>query len=248
MRTALLDGDVYLYQAAAVAEYAHDWGDGVWSIEAHESEAIDAMCTAIERDIERADCGNVLIALTDRERTNFRNDWWPEYKMNRKGKRKPMLIPFLRDYVHDHYHTYERPGLEGDDVLGILMTHRNIVPGDKVCVTIDKDLHTIPGMHLRMGEDEVLEVTDEEAFDFFLKQCLTGDAVDNFPGCPGFGPKTVAKWFDKHGTNWEAVVKAYESKGLNEDDALIQARCARILHSTDYDFANKRVIPWSPYD
>jgi len=247
MATALIDGDVYVYKAAAVAEYEHNWGDGVWTLEAHESEAVSALVSSIEGDTQKADCGNVIVALTDRTQENFRNAYWPNYKGNRKGKRKPMLIPFLREYLHEHYHVYERPTLEGDDVLGILMTHPTLVPGDKVCITIDKDLNTIPGTHLRIGDDTTYTVDEEEAHEFFLTQCLTGDATDHFPGCPSFGPVKTDKWFDKYGCTWEAVVAGYESKGLDEMDAVLQARCARILHASDYDFNAKQHIPWSPY-
>jgi len=33
---------------------------------------------------------------------------------------------------------------------------------------------------------------------------------------------------------------------MTEDDALVNARLARILTVEDYDFQNKRPIPWTP--
>ena len=38
---------------------------------------------------------------------------------------------------------------------------------------------------------------------------------------------------------------AFEKKGLTESDALVQARVARILRASDYDFAAKKPILWS---
>jgi len=33
---------------------------------------------------------------------------------------------------------------------------------------------------------------------------------------------------------------------MTEDDALVNARLARILTAEDYDFENKQPIPWTP--
>ena len=48
------------------------------------------------------------------------------------------------------------------------------------------------------------------------------------------------------GYTWDTVVKAFESKELGEETALMNARLAKILQHTDYDAVNKRVIPWLP--
>lgn len=45
-------------------------------------------------------------------------------------------------------------------------------------------------------------------------------------------------------TDWEAVVSAYKKAGLTEQDALVQARCARILRAEDY--VDGEVKLWSP--
>jgi len=41
-------------------------------------------------------------------------------------------------------------------------------------------------------------------------------------------------------------VKAYTKAGLDEDDAIVQARCARILRSEDWDTETKRIKLWTP--
>jgi len=45
---------------------------------------------------------------------------------------------------------------------------------------------------------------------------------------------------------WSAVVDAYESKGLTEEDAVMQARMARILRAEDWDFGKKAPRLWCP--
>lgn len=43
---------------------------------------------------------------------------------------------------------------------------------------------------------------------------------------------------------WERIVRTYEAKGLTEQDALTQARCAFILRHGHYD--DGRVTLWTP--
>ena len=43
---------------------------------------------------------------------------------------------------------------------------------------------------------------------------------------------------------WERIVRTYEAKGLTEEDALTQARCAFILRHGHYE--DGRVAQWSP--
>ena len=46
--------------------------------------------------------------------------------------------------------------------------------------------------------------------------------------------------------SWETVVRLFESKEFTEDDALVQARCAFILHDGYYDFDSGKVNLWLP--
>ena len=56
----------------------------------------------------------------------------------------------------------------------------------------------------------------------------------------------ISALFEEEGYTWETVVKAFKSKGLGEEDALMNARLAKILTCEDYDPINRRVIPWTP--
>ena len=52
--------------------------------------------------------------------------------------------------------------------------------------------------------------------------------------------------FEKEGYSWDTVVKAFKSKDLTEEDALMNARLAKILTCHDYDPIQKTFIPWTP--
>jgi DNA polymerase I len=140
-----------------------------------------------------------------------------------------------------------KDGIEADDTLGILCTHPKLVPGKRIVVTIDKDLLQIPGHHYNPDRDEKRVVSLDGGDRWFFQQVLTGDATDNYPGCPGIGPKRASGILDatEPDTRWSAVVAAYKAMGLTEANALVQARLARILRHTDYDFERKEPILWS---
>lgn len=284
MRTLLMDGDVFAYRAAAAAEKAINWGedntdDGCqWTVTADLSAAADVLTADMDGLLEKLDGDRMIVALSDRE--NWRKDVLPSYKGNRKDARKPIILSPVRQYIRDNYDVWERPRLEGDDVLGILMTLRGKrwedELGERVCVTIDKDLRTIPGLHLAFHKQSegIVEVSPEEADRFHLAQGIAGDPTDGYTGCPGIGMQKAEEFLDepyilssetrtiqrgkragqevtkwvKSPTDdlWAGVLSLYARAGMNPEYALQQFRVARILRAQDYDFKNKEPILWTP--
>jgi len=51
---------------------------------------------------------------------------------------------------------------------------------------------------------------------------------------------------DTKGATWPSVVEAYKKAKLTEEDALMNARCARILRASDWDFKKEEVKLWTP--
>jgi len=92
----------------------------------------------------------------------------------------------------------------------------------------------------------VMSVTPEEGERMHYLQTLSGDQTEGYAGVPGMGMKRAAAWFDKHGYNWDAVVRAFVEKDLGEREALINARLAKILTVNDYDFEQQQPILWTP--
>ena len=268
---ALMDGDIFAYEMAASAEEPINWGDGVWTLHALEDPAIAKMDDRLKKAAEAVGADRMIIALSDDE--NWRKEVLETYKSNRDGVRKPMLLKMLKEHLQVEYECFIRPKLEADDVLGILATWKGL-KGKKVIVTKDKDLLTIPGHHYVLHKEEHREVTEDEADRLHLIQTLAGDPVDGFHGCPGVGEQTAARVLDeltgweqydhefKSGkrrgeiekrwrktdcnTQWETVVSQFNRAGLGEDEALRQARVARICRAEDYDFKKREVILWNP--
>ena len=124
--------------------------------------------------------------------------------------------------------------------MGIYATFE---PGN-IIVSPDKDMRQIPGKLYNL--DETIEVTEEEGMRWHLVQTLAGDQTDGYGGVPGIGVKRAIALLEKDGYTWDTVVKTFESKELDEETALMNARLAKILQHTDYDAVNERVIPWLP--
>lgn len=245
-RTLLIDGDVVAYQCAAALEEAVEWEPGYWTWSVNYEEVCLAVDQQIERYMDELKGSDYKLALTD-PKHNFRLDVLPTYKTHRKTVKKPLVLLYVKQWMEEERNGVLRPGLEGDDVMGIMATYPS--KGEKLIVSIDKDMKTIPCTYVRDLDSGPVEITEQYADWWHLMQTLMGDTTDGYTGCPGIGPKKAEGILDLNATiadNWSAVVATYASKGLGEEEALTQARVARILRHTDYDFKKKEPILWTP--
>ena len=242
----LIDGDIYIYKASAATEKLVNFdGDNCFMLGSL-SEAKEIFAETINSFLEDFKTKEYIIALSDKE--NFRKDILPTYKANRKNKPKPVQYNFLREWVEENYKVMCRPRLEGDDILGILATSPVIIKNpNKIIISLDKDMKTLPARYYDSGKEERKRITEQEANYNHMLQTLTGDTADNYKGLQGVGKVNTEKIINKDMTYqemWQAVLSAYREKGFTEKDALIQARVARILRYYDYDYKRKSVIYW----
>lgn len=255
--TLLIDADVVAYTAAAGGQKAYDFGDTGVALALDPLEDVVDSAHAKIRDI-RSKFGkpDIVLCFTDSD-GNFRKKLLPTYKGTRKEK--PVHLMPLREELSKHYTTYLKPTLEGDDVMGILATHPTLIKGEKVIVSIDKDMRQIPGRLYNPDKDHEIWVTQLDGDYWHMTQTLTGDPVDEYDGLRGVGKVKAAKILgSNYGEGlavwWARVRAAYYDKlcvtdmslTAIDDAALVQARCAKILQYTDYDFKRKEVKLWQP--
>ena len=255
----LIDGDQFLYRACAACEEEVRWDEENHVLYSNAIKATKTAIGSIEKVVAKFEPSQVRLAFTKTE--SFRKSLYEPYKGNRIDMRKPMAYVRVREALEEKYKSLSLPGLEADDILGIWATRDD---KDYIIVSDDKDLRTIPCTLYRQGKLET--ITQAEADYNWLYQTLVGDTADNFPGCPGIGPAKAEKflgpspspelvgqtpqadpwWPFTAEVYWKHALSAFEKAGKTADEALTQARLARILRATDWDTDKKEVILWTP--
>lgn len=152
------------------------------------------------------------------------------YKQGRGPK--PHYLARAKEYLLDIHGAKEIEGFEADDAIAMRQTQHTILS------SIDKDLNMIPGLHYNNYYDEVYFVpqglggtrllgTRVKTYGLlaFYQQLLTGDAIDNIPGClnpdklhhkkpPNFSPEYATEQLELLNDNerdyFEYVVEMYK--------------------------------------
>jgi DNA polymerase-1 len=247
----LIDGDMVARTAVAAVNQAIEWEPFLWSYAVDLEEAFRVFNKAVTDLMDASHADRYVVALSSPR--NFRKALYAPYKANRGPW--PLGYAAFREMLHERLEApegtissvKEKDGLEADDVLGIMATMEGL--GSPVLPIIwsgDKDLLQVPGLHVDI-EKGVYEVPVIEADRWHAYQTLTGDVTDGYPGCPGMGPVKAEKLLDAWGADpWKAIADAYTKAGKTQDEFLTQARVARILRASDYDFTTNTPILWSP--
>lgn len=234
----LIDADFIVYKNCAAAETEVNFGEDVILVTSNFSDAYNATIKELTRI--RLEFGLVPdIKLFFSDTKNFRKKIAPSYKGHRNRK-KPCGYKRVINKLKTEFDVIIMPELEADDAMGIYATQ---YPGN-VIVSPDKDMKQIPGELYNL--DERITVSPHAGRTWHLIQCLSGDQTDGYGGVPGIGVKRAATLFDKEGYSWKTAVKAFTDKGLTEEDALRNARLAKILTIDDYDTTKQEVILWTP--
>ena len=234
----LIDADFTVYKSCSAAETEIDWGDDTILVTSKFSDAYKATKREFSKLKNKFGAFTPLILFfSDSE--NFRKKILPDYKGHRNRK-KPCGYKRVINKLKEEYEVILMPTLEADDAMGIYATQN---PGN-IIVSPDKDMKQIPGELYNL--DETFTVTKKGGAAWHLIQSISGDQTDGYGGVPGIGVKRAEALFKEKGYSWKTVVNAFKEKDLSEEDALVNARLAKILTKDDYDFTKKRPILWSP--
>lgn len=257
---ALLDADIIVYMASRAGTTVIDWEDG--DDPTYVNDMVKARRIAndtVAAWTQGAGKERPILCFTDRSvpAGTFRYDLHPHYKGQRIGDRPP-LFEEITEYLMKKYETVVMPYLEGDDVIGLMLTGHD---GKKyVGVSTDKDMRAVPGTHFNPTKDKKpVKVSEQLANYNWMVQTLIGDTVDNYKGAPGAGLKKAQAVLSPRMTLshlWETVLEVYDDQWSKErwhskfictnptDEALLNAWCARILRDGDYN--NGEIKLWTP--
>jgi len=234
----LIDCDYIVYKCCAATETEIDFGENLIVVTSNFEEAYNCVKKDLNKIKDEFGSFDEMI-LFFTSPNNFRKKILPEYKGHRQRK-KPCGFKRVINNLKLEYKVIEKDTLEADDTMGVYATK---YPGN-VIVSPDKDMRQIPGKLYDFKEH--VDITPEEGAKWHLIQTLAGDNTDGYSGVPGIGVKKATKIFEEKGYTWKAVVETFEEKEMTEEDALCNARLARILTADDYDFENKQPILWTP--
>ncbi|WP_019260954.1 DNA polymerase I [Gardnerella greenwoodii] len=159
----------------------------------------------------------------------FRNKMLPQYKGTREAAPQELLsqLPLIQQMLRFLDITYiEKPGYEGDDVIGTLATmgadsgYRTLVlSGDRDAFQLIDDNITVlyPGQHFKdlkqMDSAAVLEKYNVTPKQYPDLAALRGETADNIPGVPGVGDGYAAKWINQFGSLEDIISHAGEITG-----------------------------------
>ena len=164
--------------------------------------------------VESPFCEDYIMALGALDGRSYRDDMYPAYKrsVSRQAGRK-LRVPHTKAsklWLNSRANSLVAEGVEADDLLGIWSTE---MQGEGIIVTVDKDLDQVPGPHYNPRTETLYNLSKEESNDFFCKQMLTGDSIDNIPGIPGIGPVKASKIVEVSEEDQPTtIIRAYEDK------------------------------------
>lgn len=150
-------------------------------------------------------------------KNNFRYKYYPEYKANRIGVKRPKWEQDVKKFLVEKWNAKYTEGCEADDMVGALQTE------DTMIAHIDKDINMIPGRHFHWGlnrkgkvlvEPHEYHISPFQADYNFYYQMVVGDTTDNVKGIVGAGPKAAKKILqscDSTEEMFEAVREAYNN-------------------------------------
>ena len=159
----------------------------------------------------------------------FRDEAFPSYKAQREETPEDIRasVPIIKQIIKAmHIPVLQVDGFEADDVIGTLATKAGKAGITTYMLTPDKDYGQLVsdnvfmfrprhgGGYETMGPSEVCEKYDLSSTSQVIDLlALMGDSADNFPGCPGVGPKTAAKLIAEFGSIDNMLANSSKIKG-----------------------------------
>ncbi len=216
----LIDASIYIFRA---------WFSVPDSMRGESGMPVNAaygFCRFLTEFMERSQAQHVAVAFDESLTQSFRNEIYPQYKMNRELPPKELSEQFklckrlaegagLFCMAHDRY--------EADDLIATAASKMRSAGYRVAIVSGDKDLaQVIRGNDFwwdfardrQLGASQVVDKfgVPPEAIEDYLGLC--GDAVDNIPGVPGIGPKSATALLQAYGSMEALYENLSEVKNL----------------------------------
>lgn len=221
--------------------------DSIKSTEGKPVNAIKGYLDALNRFIKMYKPKEIVHAVDEDWRPQWRVDLLPQYKAHRVEESDEELVPddleyqlaILPQILQDMgMKVVGAPKAEADDLLAVICHERNnvvVVTGDRDLLQLINDKKS-NAVHM-LGKDggtlftekEVLKKYGVKSNQYVDFSVLRGDASDGLPGVKGIGEKTAAKLIYEF-DNVENLI----SEATKGNASISKRISASILDSTDY--------------
>jgi 5'-3' exonuclease len=165
---------------------------------------------------------------------NFRLDLYDGYKGNRKKAKdnRPEWFNDLKSWASKLEGSVESDNCEADDLIRVWALECDAAGINRAVVSVDKDLHCIPGTHYNPRTKKIYQICEEYGERFYWQQVLQGDSVDAIPGLPKVGPVKAKKLLADavtHNEMRDVVCRAYHNAYGDEGYSYMIAN-GRLVH------------------
>ena len=203
----------------------------------------------------------IAVAFDLKEKT-YRHIMYDGYKANRSETPEALLeqFPITKNILRAmNIPTIEKPGLEADDIIGIISKYCDDTKNPCVILTGDKDSFQLISdnttVKLATNKNDIVftpkslyekyGLTPEQMTDL---KALMGDSSDNIPGIKGIGEKTALTLIKKYSTLDNLYAHADEIKGSigekirdGKDSAYMSKKLGTIVRNGDIGIITDKI-------
>jgi len=210
-----------------------------------------------------------VAAFFDRPEPTFRKEMFTEYKIHRPKAPDELVSQIIE--AHNLFSafsikTYEAPGFEADDLIGVGAKQLKLIDYIKVKIlTGDSDILQVIENDKVVVESPLKGISEMKIYDSAAVQekydglkpeqipdykGLVGDSSDNIPGVLGIGPKTAIPIIQKYGTLENFLEngrdeKQFEKIADQKEQALLSKQLATINYEAPLEIENVNEIKFS---
>lgn len=213
----IVDIESYIYRACTACKtlIQNDRNKNIYTEAYDLRKGMDFIANFIEDLKARFLANDVVLVVGDKN--NWRKQFYPKYKANRKDKEKPVMYNIILDELYNNYEVVYLPNLEADDTCRIMYEDNKGYPMRKLLVSIDKDFHSFPCELYDPLHDKQYVINKAEADYNLMKQIIMGDNADNIRGLEGYGEIKATKFMDDEPRILDDVEQLFKEKGQLQD-------------------------------
>ena len=207
--------------------------------------ALYGFIRSIQKLIKMVQPNHLVCVFDGPDNKKSRQDVYAEYKSHRKAAPEDLFPQFA--WAHEYCAMAGIPmlcmdGVEADDVMATAALFAEKKGAEAYLCTTDKDLAQLVNNHIFLLHphkdymlidaakvEEIYGVRPDQMLDYLA---ITGDASDNIPGIPGFGPKTATALLNEFGSLKNILAQIEKVKGEKKQETLREHKDLALMSQT----------------